>query len=144
MRVLLIKPYEEAQLTEIDGSLKSMQELVGGYIEVTYPYEDRVVLVCNDEGKLLNLTPNREIKNDEGQVTDVIFGDFFIAGDGEDDFASISDELAAKYQKQFTLREKEIDIIDDLIDKGFGEPKCVFCEASSLESAKKDTQSKER
>ena len=104
MRVLLIKPYEEARITEIDGSLKSMQELVGGYIEVTYPYEDRIVLVCNEESKLLNLTPNREIKNDEGQVTDVIFGDFFIAGDGEDDFASISDELAEKYKSVFQVQ----------------------------------------
>ncbi len=103
MKVLLIKPYEEPQITEIDGSLKSMQQLVGGYIEVTYPYEDRVVLIVNDEGKILNLTPNREIKDKNGQITDVIFGDFFIAGDGTDDFASISDEFAEKYKAVFQI-----------------------------------------
>ena len=54
---------------DIKGDLKSMQELVHGYIEaVTLP--DNLVLVCNEEGHLLRLEINRHI----------LFGAYPIAG----------------------------------------------------------------
>ena len=34
-------------IQEIDGSLESMQRIVGGDIEAVYPFDDPVVLVCN-------------------------------------------------------------------------------------------------
>ena len=33
MHVLIMKPRKSPHVAEIDGSLKSMQEIVGGYIE---------------------------------------------------------------------------------------------------------------
>ena len=44
---------------EIDGNLESMQEIVGGYIEAIYPFDDPIALVCNDEGKI-NRPPTEE------------------------------------------------------------------------------------
>ena len=34
-------------IQEIDGSLESMQRIVGGDIEAVYPFDDPVVLVWN-------------------------------------------------------------------------------------------------
>ena len=50
MEVLLVEPGKEARIAEIGGDLKSLQAAVGGYIEATYPFDDSVALVCNDEG----------------------------------------------------------------------------------------------
>ena len=55
MKVLLVAPNTEPRAVEIDGSLASMQSLVGGLIEAVYPFSDPVALICNDEGKLTGL-----------------------------------------------------------------------------------------
>ena len=65
MKILLIEPNAEPRAVEIDGSLASMQSLVGGLIEAFYPFEDSVALICNDEGKLAGLPQNRPLKHPE-------------------------------------------------------------------------------
>ena len=52
MKVLMIEPGKAPYEAELDGSLKSMQEAVGGGIEGYYPYAEPVAIVCNDEGKI--------------------------------------------------------------------------------------------
>ena len=47
MKVLLVAPNAEPRIVEIDGSLASMQSLVGGLIEAVYPFEAPVALICN-------------------------------------------------------------------------------------------------
>ena len=79
IKVLLFRPGEYARTVEIDDTLEGMQEAVGGWIEEYMPFEDDVAIVCNEEGKLQGLEFNRAIFNDEGQLLDVIAGDFFIA-----------------------------------------------------------------
>ena len=71
MRILLVEPGKKPVVREIDGSLKSMQELVGGTIQALYPFEEPVALICNDEGKLLGLplrAPNKTCKEVNGMV----------------------------------------------------------------------------
>ena len=63
MKVLLIAPGTAPRVLVIDHSLKAMQELMGGTIEAIYPFDDHVALVCNDEGKLLGLPPNRAVRD---------------------------------------------------------------------------------
>lgn len=46
MKVLIVKPGKRPYEADIDGSLESMQAIVGGYIEVVYPFDDPVALVC--------------------------------------------------------------------------------------------------
>ena len=49
MRILIIEPLEKPYIKEIDGSLESMQKIVGGLIQAIYPYEDKdVALICNE------------------------------------------------------------------------------------------------
>ena len=47
MNVLIIEPGEAPREENIGNGLKAMQDIVGGYIEATYPYDDPVALVCN-------------------------------------------------------------------------------------------------
>ena len=47
MNVLLVEPNADPRAIEIDGSLASMQSLVGGLIEAIYPFSDLIALICN-------------------------------------------------------------------------------------------------
>ena len=49
MRVLVVAPGEKPAKREIDGSLESMQAIVGGTIQAIYPFEDFAALICNWE-----------------------------------------------------------------------------------------------
>ena len=57
--------------------------------------------VYNDEGKLTGLPLNRALRDEQGQMYDAVAGTFLVVGLGEEDFASLSPELAQKYEKQF-------------------------------------------
>ena len=47
MKVLFIQPLKTPKTVEIDGTLESMQKLVGGYIEAIYPFEDGEILLSS-------------------------------------------------------------------------------------------------
>ena len=83
MEVLLVEPGKEARMTEVGNDLRSLQSLVGGYIEATYPFDDPVALVCNDEGKIMQMPLNRALRGEDGKIYDAIAGPFFICGLGE-------------------------------------------------------------
>ena len=86
---------------KIDGSLESMQKLVGGHIQAIYPFDDPVAIVCNDEGKLLGLPMNRALTDDHGVPYDIVCGTFFIVGLAEDRFTSLTEQQIEKYQKKY-------------------------------------------
>ncbi len=58
MKVLIVKPGYAPSEAEING-LHEMQDVVGGLIQAIYPFEDKVAVVCNDEGILLGMPFNR-------------------------------------------------------------------------------------
>jgi len=75
-----------------------MQSAVDGRIEAIYPFEEEIAIVCNDEAKLRMLEPNRVLVNSKiEKVVDIIQGDFFLCGLGEEDFADFPEELEEKY-----------------------------------------------
>ena len=100
MNVLLIEPEKTPREAEISSDLKAMQDVVGGYIEAVYPYDDPVALVCNEEGKLNGLPLNRKIEE-----YDIIAGTFFICGLSEDSFDSLSPDFIQKYKEKFAHPE---------------------------------------
>ena len=63
MTILTIAPNKKPVVQEIDGRLETMQSLVGGIIQAVYPFEEPVAVICNDEGKLLGLPPNRVLRH---------------------------------------------------------------------------------
>lgn len=102
MKVLVVKPDCEPVIEDIRDSLEAMQDVVGGYIEVIYPWGDGVAVVCNEEGKLTRLPLNRFIVVD-GQIIDCIAGTFFLcyASPECEHFQSLPEELIQKYTYMF-------------------------------------------
>ena len=107
MRVLVVEPERRPEIREIDGSLESMQKIVDGYIQAMYPFDNSVALVCNDEGKLLNLPANRGLRDENGRIYDIVCGTFFICGApaGSDHFVSLTPEQIERYRKRFYTPE---------------------------------------
>lgn len=101
---LLVEPYKLPYEVNIENTLEEKQKLVGGYIECTYLMDDdEVVLICNEEGKMLGMDLNRDIGHD------IIAGPFLILRDNQDsgDFESLTQKQINKYKKIFD--EKSIE-----------------------------------
>lgn len=105
MTVLVVEPLKAPYLKTISGELKSLQKEVGGLIDATYPFEDRVAIVLNDEGKLNGLMPNRGLYNDDGNLYDIVAGTFLVVGLAEESFCSLDEEMAAKYMEKYKTPE---------------------------------------
>ena len=101
MTILVVEPMKKPTIQEIDGSLESMQRIVGGDIEAVYPFDDPVVLVCHGEGKLLGLPMNRALTDESGVPYDIVCGTFFVVGIGDEDFTSLTEQQIEKYRKKY-------------------------------------------
>ena len=104
LSVLKIAPGQYPQQVEIDNDLKALQQAVGGSIGASYPFEDPVAIVYNDDGKLMGLPLNRALWDEDGLMYDVIAGTFLVVGLGEEDFVSLSPELAQKYEEELPMK----------------------------------------
>lgn len=106
MRVLVVEPERRPEVREISDSLKEMQGIVGGLIQPIY-LDDSVALVCNDEGKLMDLPANRGLRDKDGQIYDIVFGTFFLCGApaDSDHFTSLTMEQIDQYRKMFYTPE---------------------------------------
>ena len=72
LSVLKIAPGQHPQQVEIDNDLKALQQAVGGSIGASYPFEDPVAIVYNDDGKLMGLPLNRALRDENGEMYDAI------------------------------------------------------------------------
>lgn len=100
MKVVVVEPGCAPYEAEIEG-LEQMQKTVGGLIDAIYPFEDRVAVVCNDEGILLGLPFNRSMEGGYGGI----FGTFFVCGIDRDNFCSLTPEQLETYKKKFQKAE---------------------------------------
>lgn len=66
--------------------------------------------VCNEEGKLDGLPLNRALRDEDGDIYDVVAGNFFLAGIGEDDFIDLPDELVEQFTEQFWQPEVFVNV----------------------------------
>lgn len=84
IKAIIKRPDEVAgHMTYITNTLKNLQKIVGGYIQtVTIGDAQKIVMICNDEGKILELEPNFIY----GIIApDMIMGTVIICGtDGEE------------------------------------------------------------
>ncbi|MFI3307674.1 MAG: DUF3846 domain-containing protein [Mycoplasmatota bacterium] len=122
LKCLMINPGEVPYEITIPNTLKSKQKLVKGNIEYAY-LEDRedVCFICNEEGKILDMEPNRFIGYD------ILCGPVALVGYnyemGED--RSLTDDQIKYFKKRFgkdsiketenyivalTIKEKDISI----------------------------------
>lgn len=101
MKILIVEPQKPPYSKDISGTLEELQAIVGGYIQAIYPFDDPIVLVCNEEGKLIDLPLNRLIFDRSGRVYDLICGTFFLVGLGTEAFISLTDDEIKKYSQYF-------------------------------------------
>ena len=105
MRVLKVEPYQLPEVKEIDSGLSSLQHEVAGWIEATYPFEDPVAIICNEEGKVNGMEYNRAIRDENGEVREIIAGPFLVVGLDEENFASLPEDMLQKYKRMFAQPE---------------------------------------
>jgi len=97
--VLYIEPLRQPHLVTIPHTLDAMNALVEGSIACTYPWLDEIGLVHNDNAIAEGAKPNRVV---EGGI---VYGPFFLAGLGAEDFIDIPLNLAEKYSCLFAAPE---------------------------------------
>lgn len=108
MDVLLIKPFMYPQKVKIGCELEDLQAAVGGDIEAVYPFNDPVAIICNEEGKFNGSELNRSLRGEDGEIYDILAGDFLVTGLTEENFGSLSPELMKKYEEHFHQPEMYI------------------------------------
>lgn len=101
IKVLMVEPGEHPRETVLKNDLDSLQKAVSigpehqGLIEII-GIDDRVCILCNEEGKLIGLEGNRRVGND------IIAGVFYVVGeDGRGNLVSLPDDEIEKYRKLF-------------------------------------------
>ena len=102
IKIVIVEPKKQPYVAEVENELSEMQKIVGGYIETVTLAAD-AVLVCNEEGRLRGLEPNRQIGSDP---LSVIYGTFFVCGTDGEDFTSLPDDFAELVIRTFTEAEK--------------------------------------
>ena len=98
LKGLLVCPNELPKEVEIENTLNAKQDLVEGLIEVFYINDkEDVCLICNEEGKIKNLQPNRFIGNE------LIYGNIIVIGDDYEvgEFKSLTRKQIKKYKEYF-------------------------------------------
>lgn len=96
IKVLKVEPGQAPAVKEIQNDLESLQAEVDGFIEcVSFP--NGCVVVCNEEGKLNGMQPNRRLG------ADIICGPFFVCDTTRNgDFSSLSKSKIAEYSQLFS------------------------------------------
>lgn len=107
---VIVEPGKQAKIAEVDPSLDGLQNLVDGYIEVIYPFEDpSMCLVCNEEAKLRGMELNRALRDSRHAVYDIVAGPFVVLGtcrgrEGEE-FCGLTEEQANRARLAFLQPE---------------------------------------
>ena len=105
IKVLVVEPDKCPYTKDIENELHTLQQIVGGYIEAVYPFEDPVAVICSEEGKLIGMPLNRSLRDSEGNIYDIIAGTFLVVGLTEDDFGSLSPDQIHKFTSHFKTPE---------------------------------------
>lgn len=96
MKVLVITTKGEYEEREIDNNLKTLQDIVGGYIEYVDISQDGLQMIVNEEGKILDLEYNLGatlLFNTTHLYNDMILGNAIIVNtDNEGENKSITKE----------------------------------------------------
>ncbi len=104
INILIVEPGKEPRPAAVEDTLEAFQQIVGGPIEAGCYLPQRVMLICNGEGKNMNLPPNRPNPTDSG---DTICGTFLLCSFEGERFASLSPAQQTQFQAYFALPGSE-------------------------------------
>lgn len=82
VRAVVKEPGKKAEDKRIKNTLEAYQEVVGGYIETVTLATD-MIIVCNEEGRLMDLPYNCNICGID------FYGPILLIGSSRDDFCSL-------------------------------------------------------
>ena len=71
--------------------------------------------VCSEDGKLDGLPLNRALRDSDGDIYDIVAGNFFIVGLGQNDFTDLPHELAEQFAEQFRQPEMFMRVDDKIV-----------------------------
>ena len=100
INILVVEPGESPRPAKVEDTLEAFQQIVGGPIEAGCYLPQRVMLVCNSEGKHMGLMPNRENPTDSG---DFIAGTFLLCSFEGEHFASLTPAQQREFEAYFAL-----------------------------------------
>ena len=102
--ILVVEPCEAPRPAQVEDTLEAFQQIVGGPIEAGCYLPQRVMLICNGEGKNMGLPPNRPNPTDS---EDTICGTFLLCSFEGERFASLSPAQQTQFQAYFALPASE-------------------------------------
>ena len=102
--ILVVEPGKSPYPAQVEDTLEAFQKIVGGPIEAGCYLPQRVMLICNSEGKNMGLMPNRENPTDN---RDFIAGTFLLCSFEGEHFASLTDAQRKKFETYFALPDEE-------------------------------------
>lgn len=79
-------------LTEIDDTLKTLQEIVRGRIDAINLTDDIVVIMNKNEKYTENCPPNRALVEEDGTILDILCGNICCCRGTDDEFSDIFEE----------------------------------------------------
>ncbi len=101
IKVLKVEPKKLPEVCELVNELDALQKAVSigadyqGLIEIVN-IDDKTCILCNEEGKLIGLEPNRRLGND------ILCGVFYVTGqDEEGNLTSLNDKALEYYKYLF-------------------------------------------
>ncbi len=106
IRAVVFEPRKVAQIKEIGASLNALQAIVGSQIQEVTPFEDSAVLLCNLEGKVDGLPLNRALRDEDGDICDIVAGTFVIVNVSGTNYESLTEEMAKKYSDIYRIPER--------------------------------------
>ena len=82
--VLMVEPEKKPYVKEVDPGLSSLQHEVGGYIQAVYPLPEPVAIICYEEAKLTGKPLNRALRDEDGDIYDIVAGKFLLSALAKD------------------------------------------------------------
>ena len=102
--ILIVEPGKDPRLSAVVDNLEHLQEIVGGPLEAGSYLPQRVMMICNGEGKNMGLPPNRPNPSDS---EDTIYGTFLLCSFEGEHFASLTPAQQTEFQEYFALSRLE-------------------------------------
>lgn len=101
IKAIMVEPNKRPCVVELNNDLDSLQKAVSigapnqGLIEFVY-LEDNISILCNEEGKLIGLEPNRRLGDD------ILCGVFYVVAENDEgELISLTKEQQDHYAKRF-------------------------------------------
>ena len=103
INVLVVEPGRAPRPARVRNTLETFAEIVGGPVEAGCYLPQRVMLICQENGKQRGLPPNRA----NPRAGDYIAGTFLLCSFEGEHFASLSPAQQKEFEAYFALPDEE-------------------------------------